>query len=66
MGTHFVKEGNAFYEIDDDCLKRKKREETEQKDLKKSQELNRQNNMENGWKLNGQQPKERNRKGNQQ
>lgn len=26
MGTHFVKEGNAFYEIDDDCLKRKELE----------------------------------------
>ncbi len=26
MGTHFVKEGNAFYEIDDDCMKKKEME----------------------------------------
>ena len=62
MGTHFVKEGNAFYEIDDDCLKRKEREEAEQKDLKKSRELNRQENMERSREPSRQKSIERNRK----
>ncbi len=26
MGSHIVIEGNAFYEVDDDCLERKKKE----------------------------------------
>lgn len=32
MATRFVKEGNAFYEIDEDCLLRKgQKEDTKQK-----------------------------------
>ncbi len=26
MGSHIVIDGNAFYEVDDDCLERRKRE----------------------------------------
>ena len=38
MGTHFVKEGNAFYEIDDDCLRRKEQEEEKQRKMKQQED----------------------------
>lgn len=56
MGTHFVKEGNAFYEIDDACMKRK-----EQAEEKRRREKTERKETENEKKTGSQSCKRRNK-----
>lgn len=36
MKQKIIKEGNAFFEIDDECIKRKERDMEKEKEVKKS------------------------------
>lgn len=39
MGSHFVIDGNAFYEVDEECMRQKEEKKEHQKEKQKKEEI---------------------------